>query len=710
MDEASQDPLLECLLLTSRLLGRSTTPDAVLAGLPLHGQPLTPSLFLRAADRVGLTSRLAEKKLGDVNRHLLPAVLILKDQQACVLAGLPEEDDSVQLIYPDLPETAVKVPLSELEQQYTGTMILLNERFQFDERTAAVTASNRGHWFRRAMWNNIGLYRDVLLSALLINLFALALPMFTMNVYDRVVPNHAVETLWVLATGMAVILLADLVLKSLRAYFLELASKRVDVQVSTRMMAQVLGMRMEYRPLSVGAFASNLRSFETVRDFITSATMTTLIDLPFSLLFLLVIGWIAPMLAVPACLGILVVLLYSLKTRHNMRRLSDNIFRASSQRNSILVESLVGLSTLKAMAAEGAMQRRWERSTAFIARLGVQLRTVSVSNGFVALWCQQLVFVSVIVLGVYMIASGELSLGGLIACTMLSGRAMAPFGQVAGLLGQYHNARTAMATLEEIMKQPVERPPQHKFISRMDFKGAVQLKQVSFSYPNAEVPSLSNINLSIRAGEHVGILGRIGSGKTTLQQLILKLFQPTGGSLLIDGIDLNQIDPAELRRRIGYVPQDVNLMYGTLKENITLGAPWADDDMVLRVLEIAGLESLINTHPKGVNLPVGERGEFLSGGQRKAVALARALINSPSMLILDEVTAGMDHMSEQRIKQQLAEQAKGKTLLLITHSSSMMELVDRLIILEAGQIVADGPREQVINDLKSGRIGNGVKR
>ena len=710
MDQAATDPLLECLLLSTRLLGRSTTRDAVLAGLPLHGQPLTPSLFVRAADRVGLSSSLVQRQLSDINRHLLPAVLLLEDNQACVLAGFSDEEGHVQLIYPDIPDSAVKVALSELDQHYSGTLILLNERFQFDERTAAISASNRGHWFRRAMWDNVGLYRDVLLSALLINIFALALPMFTMNVYDRVVPNYAIETLWVLATGMAVILLADLVLKSLRAYFLELASKRVDIQASTRLMAQVLGMRMEFRPLSVGAFTSNLRAFETVRDFITSATMTTLIDLPFSLLFLLVIAWIAPILVIPACLGILVVLLYSLKTRHNMRRLSENIFRASSQRNSILVESLVGLGTLKAMAAEGAMQRRWERSTAFISRLGVQLRSLSASNGFVALWCQQLVNVSVIIMGVYLIAEGDLSLGGLIACTMLSGRAMAPSGQVAGLLAQYHNARSALTTLNEIMKQPVERPPQHKFFSRSDFNGDIQFKQVGFSYPSAEVPSLSNINLNIKAGEHIGILGRIGSGKTTLEQLVLKLFQPTQGSVLIDGIDINQIDPAELRRRIGYVPQDVSLMYGTLRDNITLGAPWADDEMVIKALKTAGLDSLVNSHPKGVELPVGERGEFLSGGQRKAVAFARALINSPSILVLDEVTAGMDHMSEQWIKQQLAEQAKGKTMLLITHSTSMMELVDRLIIMDGGRIIADGPRETIINRLKSGQIGKGANQ
>ena len=708
MDDVSTDPLLECLLLTTRLLGRSTTRDAVLSGLPLHGQPLTPSLFLRAADRVGLTSRLVEKPLNEINKHLLPAVLILKDQQACVLAGLPDGSDSVQVIYPELSETAVNISRKELEAQYSGKLLLINERFQFDERTSAVSASNRGHWFRRAMWNNIGLYRDVLLSALLINAFALALPMFTMNVYDRVVPNYAVETLWVLAAGMAVVLLADLVLKSLRAYFLELASKRVDVQVSTRLMAQVLGMRMEYRPLSVGAFSANLRAFETVRDFTTSATMTALIDLPFTILFLLVISWIAPILVIPACIGILIVLFYSLKTRGNMRRLSENIFRASSQRNSILIESLVGLGTLKAMAAEGAMQRRWEQSTAFISRLGVQLRSVSASNGYVALWCQQLVSVSVIVMGVYLIAEGELSLGGLIACTMLSGRAMAPSGQAAGLLAQYHNARSALTVLDEIMKQPVERPPQHKFFSRSDFKGDIQFKQVGFNYPNAEVPSLSNINLNIRAGEHIGILGRIGSGKTTLHQLALKLYQPSSGSVLIDGVDLNQVDPAELRRRVGYVPQDVNLLYGTLRENITLGSPWADDEMVLRVLKIAGLESLVNSHPKGVNLPVGERGEFLSGGQRKAVALARALINSPSILILDEVTAGMDHASEQWIKQQIAEQAKGKTMLLITHSTTMMELVDRLIIMDGGRIIADGPRDKIIEALKSGKISKGA--
>jgi len=311
----------------------------------------------------------------------------------------------------------------------------------------------------------------------------------------------------------------------------------------------------------------------------------------------------------------------------------------------------------------------------------------------------------IVIVGVYLIGERELSMGGLIACTMLASRAMAPVGQVAGLLVQYHTASTALTSLNEMMKREVERPEDANFVTRGTIRGAIEFRDVSFSYPGQTQPSLRNVNLRIQPGEKVAILGRIGSGKTTLEKLILGLYRPSSGAVLVDGIDQRQLDPAELRRHIGYVQQDVMLFYGTLRENITLGAPLADDADVLKAATIGGILDLVNNHPQGFDMVVGERGESLSGGQRQGVAIARAVINDPSILLLDEPTASMDHSSEEDIKARLREFMPGKTVILISHRTSLLDLVDRIVVMDAGRIVADGPKDQVIQALRQGRIG-----
>lgn len=622
-----------------------------------------------------------------------------------MLLNWSKDGNRARVILPELGEAAVVLTTEELASRYNGRAILARPRFTFDARTPEVGHILGRHWFWSALAENLPLYQDVLLSAFMISLFAVALPLFIMNVYDRVVPNRAFETLWVLAAGVAIVLVADVMSRTMRGYFLDLASSRVDVKLSSYIMERVLGIRLENRPLSAGSFAANLRSFETVRDFITSATVTAFIDLPFALVFLLVIGWIAWPIVLPILGGMSLVLLFGLTVQNKMHILSETTYRASAQRNATLIESLVGLETLKTLGAEGLMQRKFEASAAFLARTGARLRLLSSSTLNSAVWAQQLVTVAVIVLGVYLIANGDLSMGGLIACTMLSSRAMAPIGQVAGLLTQYHNATTALASLNEIMKNPVERPDDARFLSRSSFLGSIEFKDVSFNYPGQEMNALRNVSLRINAGEHVGLLGRVGSGKTTFYKLILGLYQPTSGSVLIDGIDLRQIDPAELRRQIGYVPQDVTLFYGTLRDNLTMGMPAADDSAVLAAAELCGILNFVNSHPHGFDMMIGERGESLSGGQCQRVAVGRALIGEPPILLLDEPTGSMDNSSEEEIKARLQTYAMGKTMLVITHRTSLLELVDRLIVIDGGRIVADGPKAQVVEALRQGHIG-----
>lgn len=702
---SAHDELLACLLIVARAHGEVLTRDAVMAGLPAEHQRLTPSLFVRAARRARLSSQLVRKNLDRLKDALLPAIVLMHGQKACVLLGFNEDRSAARMVYPELGDAPVTVPLANLETDYTGVSIYVRPSLRFDARAPEVRAGRHGHWFWSVVAESRPLYRDVLLAALLANLFALGLPLFTMNVYDRVVPNHAFETLWVLALGLMLMLVSDLVLRTLRSRFVDLASSRADVKLSAFIMERVLGMRMEQRPVSAGSFASNLRAFESVRDFIGSATVVAFIDLPFALIFMIVIGWISWPMLIPLGVGAAIMLLYALAVQGRMHELAETTYRAAAQRNATLIEGLVGFETLKALGAESAIQSKWEKSAALLARVGAQLRLLSSTASNTSAFVQQLVSLVIVIIGVYVIAERELTVGGLIACTMLASRAMAPVGQVAGLLVQYHTAATALTSLNEMMARDVERPADTTFISRGHLKGAIDFRDVSFSYPGQDTPSLRNLTLSIKPGERVAILGRIGSGKTTLEKLILGLYRPTTGAVLVDGVDLRQLDPAELRRQIGYVQQDVMLFYGSLRDNITLGAPLAEDADIVKAAEIGGIIGLVNQHPQGFDMLVGERGESLSGGQRQGVAIARAVINDPPILLLDEPTSSMDYSSEEDIKRRLKEFSVGKTVVLISHRTSVLELADRIIVMDGGRIVADGPKDQVVTALRQGRVG-----
>jgi len=702
---AARDELLGCLIIVARSHGETITRDGALAGLPLEGGRLTPSLFERAAHRAGLSSKVVRQPLAELKDELFPAILLLEGERACVLLERRDGGNTLRVVYPELDEAPLDLPAAEVEARYAGHAIYARPRLRFDARSPVVNATRSGHWFWRVIAENGPLYRDVLLAAFLTNLFAVAMPLFVMNVYDRVVPNQAFDTLWVLAAGLTLVLIGDLALRTLRGKFVDLASSRADVKLSAYIMERVLGTRMEQRPVSAGSFAANLRAFESVRDFIGSATVVAFIDLPFALIFFVVIGWIAWPMLIPLVIGAVLLLLYALAVQGRMHELAETTYRAGAQRNATLVEGLVGFETVKALGAEAPIQRKWEKSAALLARVGAQLRLLSSSATNSSAFVQQAINMFIVIVGVYLIGERELSMGGLIACTMLASRAMAPVGQVAGLLVQYHTASTALTSLNEMMKREVERPEDANFVTRGTIRGAIEFRDVSFSYPGQTQPSLRNVNLRIQPGEKVAILGRIGSGKTTLEKLILGLYRPSSGAVLVDGIDQRQLDPAELRRHIGYVQQDVMLFYGTLRENITLGAPLADDADVLKAATIGGILDLVNNHPQGFDMVVGERGESLSGGQRQGVAIARAVINDPSILLLDEPTASMDHSSEEDIKARLREFMPGKTVILISHRTSLLDLVDRIVVMDAGRIVADGPKDQVIQALRQGRIG-----
>ncbi|ARP90979.1 type I secretion system permease/ATPase [Bordetella genomosp. 9] len=699
------DPLLDCLVELTRVHGVPATAQALSAGLPLIDQRLTPALLPRAAARARLSARLVKRSLAEIPADILPAILLLHGERACLL--LEVREGKYLISHPELGAGAVEIGAEELARDYTGMACFVRPQFRFDARSPEVNKVRGRHWFWSAIFENRRLYRDAIVAALLINIFAMAMPLFTMNVYDRVVPNNALETLWVLVVGIAIVVIFNTVLSTARAHVIDSASKRVDVRLSALIMERVLDLRMEGRPVSVGSFAANLRSFESIRDFIASASITTLVDLPFVLLFLLVLAWISPFMLIPPIVAIVLIVLVSLAAQFRMETLTMASYQAASQRNATLVEALTGFETVKTLNAQGAMQRNWERSTEYIAEIGSKLKLISSTTvGFVSAM-SQLVSVSVVTIGVYLAHDSSVSMGGIIAASMIAGRCLMPLGQVAGLLMQYQNARTSLGSIDNYMNLPVERPETSEFLHRPVFHGAIEFRNVTFSYPGAAQPVLQNVSFKLAPGEKIGIIGRIGSGKTTLEKLILGLYQPSEGTVLLDGVDVRQIDPADLRRAIGYVPQDPVLFYGSLKHNIAMGASYADDATILAAADVAGVSEFANVHPDGFDMLIGERGESLSGGQRQSVAVARALINDPPVLLLDEPSSNMDHQSESRLRRQLAAASANKTMLLVTHRTALLELVTRLIVIDAGRIVADGPKEQVVEALRNGRVGRG---
>lgn len=704
-DALHHDPLLDCLVELTRIHGRPSTRAALSAGLPMAKRGLTPSLFSRAATRAGLYSKILRRPLDKLDAPLLPAVLLLDGDEACLLMGWEQSNTVARLLFPETGQGLVTMSREDLLGRYSGIAIFARPHFRFDQRTPALGDVKQRHWFWGAFLEQFPVYRDILAAALLINLFALAMPLFTMNVYDRVVPNFAQETLWMLAAGILLVLVIDYVLRLLRGHFIDLAGSRIDIKLSGLIMERVLGMRLSDRPASVGSFASSLRSFESVRDFIASATVTALIDLPFALLFFLLIFWISWPLVFLPIIGVIAVVIYSYVIQHKMHELSESTFRATALRNATLIESLTALETIKAHGAEGLMQEKWEKTAAFLARVSAQLRLLSSSAISGVATLQQFVTLTTLIAGVYLIHEGLLSMGGLIACSMLAGRAMAPLGQIVGLLMQYQNAQMALESLEGTMTRPVERSDEAAFVHRPEIRGEIEFRDVRFSYPSQTQEALKGVSFKIHPGEHVLVLGRVGSGKTTLQKLMLGLYSPSEGSVSIDGVDLRQLDPADLRRSIGYVAQDTLLFYGSLRENIAIGAPYADDSAIVASAEVAGLTEFVNRHPQGFDMLIGERGESLSGGQRQGVAIARAILLDPPILLFDEPTSSMDFSSEAQFKERLRQFAEHKTLVIVTHRMSLMELAQRIIVIDDGCIVADGPKDKVTEALQSGRVG-----
>ncbi|RYJ61971.1 type I secretion system permease/ATPase [Pseudomonas songnenensis] len=697
------DPLLDGLLILCKQHGCVASRASLSAGLPMPNQRLSATLLPRAAARAGLQGRVIKRKLTAISALNLPVLLLLKDGRSAVLAKWG--DDNQALILPSEAEGGEQwVAKDALAEDYSGEAFFARPRHELEEARNPLLP--RVHaWFRDTLKLSRWLYADAMVATLLVNTLGLMVPLFVMQTYDRVVPNQATATLWVLAIGLFIGTSFELLLRVLRAHLLDTAGKKTDVVLSATLFERITGMTMNSRPATVGGFAQSIHDFQGLRDFLTAVTLTSLIDLPFALLIILVIGLIGGWLVVIPLLAFPITALFALIIQTRLRDTVQKSLALASERQALLVETLGGLETLKACGAESERQHRWEQTHGALTRLDSHARMLSAIAMNGTLFLQQFAGMATIVAGVYSIIAGDLSVGALVACYMLGSRVLSPLGQIASLITRLQQARLTMKSTDALMALPQERQEKQRPLERTHLNGALDLRQLTFTYPGLSSPSLRNINFHIAPGERVGIIGRSGSGKSTLARLIMGLYAPDEGQILVDGLDLRQIDVADLRSQIGYVSHDMPLLAGSLRDNMTLGARYVSDERMLEVAKLTGAYELARQHPLGFDRPVGERGQLLSGGQRQLVLMARALLLDPPILLLDEPTSAMDNSSEDALRHHLLGWSQGKTMLLITHRMSMLSLVERLVVLDCGRVVADGPKAAVIEALRKGHVG-----
>jgi ATP-binding cassette, subfamily C, bacterial LapB len=701
------DALLTAFSLLLQHYGITKSEEAMLAGLPVKDR-ITPDLLIRIADANNCKATLKQRSLTDISDLLLPVLLTCVDNQACVLLKRLDDKRAVVL----LPETGMQevvVDLADIRDEYTGQCLFVKPELKPDQRTGIEVKEAPGHWFWSTLWRYRAYYVEAGLAAVLINVLALAGTFFTMNVYDRVISNQAYVTLWTLAIGVAIALSFEFVARILRSWLIDNAGKKADLVLGANVFRQALMSRLEYRAASAGAFANNLREFESLRDFVTSATLVAITDLPFLFLFIWVISMIAgplfwvPLLAIPV-----MVIVAGLAQIPLARYVNENM-RESSLKHGLLVEAVEGGETVKALRAEGFMQGKYEMSSALTARTAMKSRLVTSFVLNFAYVVQSLCTVIMVVWGVYIIGEGKLTMGALIGSVILLGRAMAPVSSITGLAVRFQQARSALSMLNKVMATPTDREAGRNYLHKPKLAGNISVKDLAFSYGKDLPLAVNGMELQIVPGERIAILGRIGSGKSTFLKLLSGLYRPIKGSVMADGVDIQQIEPADLRRNILYVSQEARLFYGTLRENLKAGNPRVDDDTMVKVATAFGVHSFAASHPRGYDLMIGEQGVGLSGGQRQAVALARAVLTDPMVLLLDEPTSAMDNGTEQTVMQALLQFGQDKTIVFVTHKMQLLNFVERVVVIDGGVRVADGPKQLVMQALSDGRV-KGIPR
>lgn len=693
-----QDPLAASLIYLAAYHGRAVSREALLGGLPIIDGRLSVALYDRAARRAGLETEPTRRALIDIPALVLPTVLIMKNGTALILLAIDRDNNTVKILDPTMtPQAPQEARIDALSADYTGYAFLVRAAIEADARAVAAGDLPRSHWFWSVVKVHWRSYGHIALAALLTNMLALATPLFTMSVYDRVVPNGAIPSLIALSIGMGLAILFDFVFRTVRSRIIDVTGKSVDVTLAANIFEHVMGIKMAQRPGSVGIVANQLRDFDSAREFFTSGSIVSITDLTFALLFIGVLfiiagplAWI-PLIMLPIMIGL------GLAVQRPLDRAMKALQAESSARHGVLVESLAGLETVRATGAEARMQTLWERSVAATARSGEAVHfwaSLALTSANAA---QQITSLLLLSVGVFLILDGKLTVGALVAANMLAGRVLSPIAGIASVITRGTQTLSALKSIDRIMSLERERSPQRAYVARRINEGRVSFENVSFTYPNAPNKALDKLSFKIEAGERIGVIGRVGSGKTTVGRLLLGFYEPQEGRILVDGVDSRQYDPSDLRTGVGFAMQDTDLFFGKLRDNIALGKPEATDEEILVAARLAGVESFIAGHPMGYDMPISEGGRSLSGGQKQAIGLARVLIRKPRILFLDEPTAHFDIRSEQEFLERLKAMRESQmTIIISTHRLSLLGMVDRLLLFDNGRLVADGPRDKVL--------------
>ena len=709
--------IIEHIALTTRILGAPVS-EAALSAEVVRDRKL--NINFQSLGEVlrshGFENTLSKRDLQDIPSLAVPLVLMLHNEEAAVVVRIEGVGRNRIYFLRQIDGLEQQLSHDELASLYLGYCWFIKPKVTADNRSDLPEYHLPKSWFWKVIWRFKGYYYQVILATFIINFLALVSSLYVMNVYDRVIPNQAYETLWVLSIGVMLAILFEFLAKMIRGHLTDIAGKKADLIISSAIFRRMMALRLADRPASAGSYANNLREFESVREFMTSASLLVLVDLPFLLLFITVIFIVGGKLAIVPAIIIPIVIIVGFIVQRPLSSYINESMKESSQRQGLAVEALEGIETLKTNNATGWAQQRWDTYTAKTSASSIKVKDTAnfMINFSVAM--QQLNTVFLVLFGTYLIhnenTAERITMGALIAAVILSGRALSPLAQVAGLATRFQQAKLALEGLNNIIERPIERVPERKYISPSNIQGNITFENTCFQYQEDGKPAVSNLNLQIRAGEKIGILGRIGSGKSTMLKLASGLYDGSTGNVMLDNIDMRQIDPNFLRSQILLLSQSPRLFLGTLRENMDLARSdgYSSDQELLEALQRFGLDKIIRSHPKGLDMPLGEDGLGLSGGQKQIIALARMTLRNPRIVLLDEPTTGLDQATERMSLQAISQWAQDKTLLVVTHRPQVLQIVNRIIVMDEGKVVMDGPRDLVLQRLMQNERGADVKR
>lgn len=696
------DPLLVCLAFVAKELGHPVLLSAMRQGFALDDAGRVPhEAYPDLAHQHGLIAGWSRKKLADIPSYVMPVLVPLVDGRACVLRGIEGDTAVVWWAEPRVQDD--RVALRQLQALSRDEVLVVKLPPQRSAQTLAPLQGAAFSWFWGTLWRFRHFYVESMLATVVANILTLASVFFTMNVYDRVVPTQAYASLWTLAIGTAVAIIMEFIMRWLKARLVDLGGKKADLAINATLLREVMSIRLENRPQSVGVFASSMRDFEALRDFFSSASLTVLADMPFVLLFLLMIAIVGGPLAWVPSLAVPILVMQGVWAQKSLMTAMRSKMKEAGDKQSVLVEAVLNLELLKAHNAESYLQRRWETSNKAGADSYKEIRSITNWIMGCTTAVMQLVSVIMVVAGVYMIHANLLTQGGLIASVILAGRALGPLTSVMSLASRYQQAVSSLETLDGLMRRPRDRVAGRTYVTPENIQGALEAQAVEFGYPGEHaIPVIKRLSIKVAPGQHVALLGRVGSGKTTLLRLMAGLYTPLGGSVRLDGIEMQQLDPAQVRSCMGYVGQEPQLFMGTLRENLALSDTLISDTAIIEVLQTLGLYDMVAAHPRGLDMPITEAGGGLSGGQRQLLSIARMMLRDPQLVFMDEPTANMDVNTEAHVIAVFKAWLKGRTLVMATHRSQLLEWADVVAVIEAGQCVMMGPTQDMVDKLSRG--------